>query len=58
MAPDDSNYKVQYAAINYNAKAPQKLSVPNASMTKVVEEELKSGVYNILGIYYQELAQA
>ena len=44
MAPDDSKYKVQYAAINYNAKAPQNLCVPNASMTKVIEDELKSGI--------------
>ena len=45
VAPDDSKYKVQYAAINYNAKAPQNLCVPNASMTKVIEDELKSGIY-------------
>ena len=44
VAPDDSNYKVQYAAINYNAKAPQNLCVPIASMTKVIEDELKSGI--------------
>ena len=44
VAPDHSNYKVQYAAINYNAKAPQNLCVPNASMTKVIEDELKSGI--------------
>ena len=44
VAPDDSNYKVQYAAINYNAEAPQNLSVPIASMTKVIEDELKSGI--------------
>ena len=44
VAPDDSNYKVQYAAINYNAKAPQNLCVPIVSMTKVAEEELKSGI--------------
>ena len=44
MAPDDSKYKVQYAAINYNAKAPQNLCVPNASMIKVIEDELKSGI--------------
>ena len=44
MAPDDSNYKVQYAEINYNVKAPHNLCMPIASMTKVVEEELKSGI--------------
>ena len=46
MAPDDSNYKVQYASINYNAKEPQNLCVPITSMTnfKVVEDELKSGI--------------
>ena len=41
VASDDSNYKVQYAAINYSAKAPQNLCVPIAS--KVIEDELKSG---------------
>ena len=47
MAPDDSNYKVQYASINYNAKAPQNLCVPNSSdsVIKVVKDELKSGSY-------------
>ena len=44
MAPDDSNYKVQYASINYNTKAPQNLCVPITSMTKVVDNELKSGI--------------
>ena len=44
VVPDDNKYKVQYAAINYNAKAPQNLCVPIASMTKVVEDELKSGI--------------
>ena len=46
VVPDHSNYKVQYAAIDYNAKAPQNLCVPIASMTKVVEDELKSGIYS------------
>ena len=46
MVPDDSKYKVQYAAINYNAKAPQNRCVPIVSMTKVVEDELKSGKYS------------
>ena len=45
VVPDHSNYKVQYAAINYNAKF-QNLCVPIASMTKVVEDELKSGIYS------------
>ena len=44
VAPDDSNYKVQYAAINYNAKAPQNLCLPIIAMTKVVKDELKSGI--------------
>ena len=44
VAHDHSNYKVQYAAINYNAKAPQNLCVPIASVTKVIEDELKSGI--------------
>ena len=44
MVPDDSKYKVQYAAINYNAKAPQNLCLLIISMTKVVEDELKSGI--------------
>ena len=47
VAPDDSNYKVQYTAINYNAKAPQNLHMPIASMTRVVEDELKTGTYYI-----------
>ena len=51
VVPDDSNYKVQYASINYNAKAPQNLCVPNASMTKVVEDELKSGIYPYINKY-------
>ena len=48
VVPDHSNYKVQYSAINYNAKAPQSLCVPITSMTKVVdsEDELKSGIYS------------
>ena len=37
VVPDDSN-KVQYAAINYNAKAPQNLSVLTASTTKAVDD--------------------
>ena len=44
IVPDHSKYKVQYAAINYNAKAPQNLCVPIVSMTKVIEDELKSGI--------------
>ena len=44
IVPDHSKYKVQYAAIDYNAKAPQSLCVPIASMTKVIEDELKSGI--------------
>ena len=44
VVPDHSNYKVQYAAINYNAKAPQNLCVPIASMTKNIGDELKSGI--------------
>ena len=48
VAPDDSNYKVQYTAISYNAKAPQNLCVPIASMMNVIEDELKSGNNNII----------
>ena len=44
VVPDDSKYKVQYAAIDYNAKAPQNLYVSITSVTKVVEDELKSGI--------------
>ena len=52
VAPDHSNYKVQYAAIDYNAKAPQNLCVPNASMTKIVEDELISGISIAIIIKY------
>lgn len=42
--PDDSTYRVQYAEINYNAKAPQNLCVPDSQVTlKIYEAELKSG---------------
>jgi hypothetical protein len=45
VVPDDSNYNVQYAAINYNAKAPQHLCVPIVSTA--IEDELKSGSHGI-----------
>ena len=39
---DGSNYRVQYAEINHNAKAPQSLCDHELTPT-VIEEELRSG---------------
>ena len=42
VVPDDGQYRVQYAEINYKAKAPQNLCVPPAP--EVNEAQLNSGI--------------